>query len=242
MLKKMVLFFLPIGLIFAYNIAGAEEDAKKIVVEVEKILSLENVKGDQKMTIYRKDGTVRDYIMEIMTVGKGKTFLQILSPPREKGRQLLKLGDTVWSYMPSVKKSIRVSGRGSFMGGDFENNDVHRLDLTGDYTSEIIEELPDQYVLGLKGKDLSLSYAKIKLWVRKDNFQPVKQEYYTLTDKLIKSTTYQDIKSYGGWKKPSKLVMVNALNPKVKTILETLKFQGGVKNPAKRFRRSFLGK
>ena len=128
------------------------------------------------------------------------------------------------------------------MGGDFENNDVLRLNLTGDYTSEIVEELPDQYVLGLKGKDLSLSYAKIKLWVRKDNFQPIKQEYYTLTDKLIKSTIYEDIKDFGGFKRPARLVMQSALYPKQKTILEIKKFKIGVKNPSKRFRRSGLGK
>ena len=116
------------------------------------------------------------------------------------------------------------------------------MNLVGDYTSEIIEELPDEYVLGLKGKDLSLSYAKIKIWVRKDDFQPIKQEYYTLTDKLIKSTIYEDIKDFGGFKRPAKLVMKSALNPKQKTILEIEKFKGGMKNPSKRFRRSGLGK
>lgn len=242
MFKKMVMICLPIVLISSYSSFAVDKDASKIVMEVEKILSTENVKGYQKMTIYRKDGTVRVYTMEILTAGREKTFLQILSPPREKGRQLLKIGELVWSYLPSVKKSIRVSGRGAFMGGDFENNDVLRSNLAGDYTSEIIEELPDQYVLGLKGKDLSLAYAKIKLWVRKGDFQPVKQEYYTLTDKLIKSTSYQDIKDFSGLKKPAKMVMVSALNPKVRTILETIKFKGGIKNPSKRFRRSFLGK
>jgi len=128
------------------------------------------------------------------------------------------------------------------MGGDFENNDVLRVNLLKDYTSEIIEELTDQYVLGLKGKDLSLSYAKIKIWVRKDDFQPVKQEYYTLTDKLIKSTAYQNIKDFGGFKRPAKLVMQSALNPKQKTILEIKEFKKGAKNPSKRFRRSSLGR
>jgi hypothetical protein len=78
--------------------------------------------------------------------------------------------------------------------------------------------------------------------VRKGDFQPVKQEYYTLTEKLIKSTSYQDIKDFSGLEKPAKMVMVSALNPKVRTTLETLKFKGGIKNPSKRFRRSFLGK
>ena len=180
--------------------------------------------------------------MNVMTSGTEKAFVEILAPPREKGRQMLKLGDIVWSYLPSVKKSIRVSGRGSFMGGDFENNDVLRLNLVDDYIPKIIEELPDQYVLGLKGRDLSLSYAKIKLWVRKDNFQPVRQEYFTLSDKLMKSVAYQDIRDFNGLKRPAKLVMQSALHPKQKTVLELMKFKKGVKNPSKIFRRSTLGR
>ena len=102
--------------------------------------------------------------------------------------------------------------------------------------------MPDQYVLALKGKDLSLAYAKIKLWVRKDNYHPVKQEYYTVTDKLIKSTTYQDIKDFGGFQRPSKLVMQSALSPKQKTILEIVTFEKDVNNSSKRFRKSSLGR
>jgi outer membrane lipoprotein-sorting protein len=241
MLKRIVMICLSIIFISSYSLA-VDKDASKIVIKVEKILSLKDIKSEQLMTVYRSDGTVRPYKMQVLTSGKEKSFAELLSPPREKGRQVLKLGDIVWSYLPSVKKSIRVSGRGSFMGGDFENNDVLRLNLVGDYTSEILEELSDQYVLGLKGKDLSLCYAKIKIWVRKGDFQPIKQEYFTLSDKLIKSTFYQDIKTFSGLKRPSKMVMQSALNPKQKTILELIEFEHGVKNPAKIFRRSNLGK
>ena len=241
MLKKIVMICLSIVFISSYSFA-VDKDVSEIIMEVEKILSLEDVSADQVMTVYRKDGTIRPYEMRALTSGKDKSFVELTAPPREKGRQVLRLGDVVWSYLPSVKKSIRVSSRGSFMGGDFENNDVLRLNLAGDYKSEIIEELPDQYVLWLKGKDLSLSYAKIKIWVRKDNFQPVKQEYYTLSDKLIKSTIYEDIKDFGGFKRPARLVMQSALYPKQKTVLAINKFKIGVKNPSKRFRRSGLGK
>lgn len=228
--------------LFASYCNSADEEVSKIVMEVEKILSLADIKSEQLMTVYRKDGTVRPYEMTALTSGKDKSFVELTSPPREKGRQVLRLGDVVWSYMPSVKKSIRVSGRGSFMGGDFENNDVLRLNLVGDYTAELIQEAGDLYVLELKGKDLSLSYAKIKLWARKDSYQPVKQEYYTLSNKLIKSTQYEDIVEYKGYVRPSRMIMQSALNPKQKTILEIITFEGGVKNPSRIFRRSNLGK
>lgn len=239
---KKVLSITSAVILIASFCYSAENDVTAIVFEVEKILSLEDILSKQKMTVYRKDGSVRPYEMDVLTKGKDKTFAEILSPPREKGRQMLKLGDVVWSYLPSVKKSIRISGRGSFMGGDFENNDVLRLNLVGDYTAKILEELPDQYVLELKGKDLSLSYAKIKLWIRKVDYQAMKQEYYTLSDKLIKSTKYESIKDFHGHKRPAVLVMQSALSPKQKTILEILEIKRGVNNPSRKFRRSSLGK
>jgi len=244
MSKKKVLIWLSLLLISVYGSYGlaADKDALEIVDGVEKILKLEDINSKQLMTVYRKDGSIRPYEMKVMTIGRDKAWSDMLSPPREKGRQMLRLGDIVWSYMPSVKKSIRVSGRGSFMGGDFENNDVFRLNLVDDYTHEIIEELPDQYVLKLKGRNLSLAYAEMKLWVRKDGLQPLKQEYFTISSKLIKTTYYKNIKDYNGLKRPSQLVMISALDPKQKTILEMVTFEWGVKNPSKRFQKSNLGR
>jgi outer membrane lipoprotein-sorting protein len=241
MLKKMVMVGLSL-LFLCANSFAAEKGELDIIGKVDNILSTRTIKSQQLMTVYRKDGSVRPYRMDVMTDGKDKAFAEILEPPREKGRQMLRLGDIVWSYLPSVKKSIRVSGRGSFMGGDFENNDVLRVDLVGDYTARVIEESTDQYVLELKGKDLSLAYAKMKLWVRKSDFQPTKQEYFTITDKLIKRTIYEDVRDFKGHKRPGKLIMQSALHPKEKTVLELVTFEKGVKNPARIFRRSNLGK
>jgi outer membrane lipoprotein-sorting protein len=194
------------------------------------------------MTVYRKDGSVREYVIDVMTSGTDRAFAEILEPSREKGRQMLKLGDVVWSYLPSVKKSIRVSGRSKFMGGDFENNDVLRLNLVEDYVPAIVEELPGQYVLELEGKNLSLTYAKIRVWVDKDTFQPTRQEYYAVSGMLVKSASFSDVRSFGGMKRPAVMEMYSALSPKKKTVLELIEFSKGVKNPDELFRRSSLGK
>jgi len=241
MLRKMLMLLLVVVFSQSYVFA-ADKTAEELVAEVDSILGLADIKSVQTMTVFRKDGTVRPYKMNVMTKGADKAFAEITAPPREKGRQTLKVGDIVWSYLPSVKKSIRVSGRGSFMGGDFENNDVLRLNLVGDYTSTITGETSDQYIVSLKGKDLSLAYAKIKLWVRKSDSQSVKQEYYTISDKLIKLTVYENVKDFRGCVRPAKLVMQSALYPKQKTELELLKYQRGVKNPSKIFKRSNLGR
>ena len=129
------------------------------------------------------------------------------------------------------------------MGGDFTNNDILRLRLIDDYVPKIVEDLPDQYVLELKGKDLKLTYAILRLWVRKGDFQPIRLECYTISDELIKSVFYQDYRDFGeGLTRPGMLEVKSAILPTSKTFLEIIYLKRGVKNPAKRFRRSNLGK
>ncbi|NNK84238.1 MAG: outer membrane lipoprotein-sorting protein, partial [Desulfobacterales bacterium] len=166
----------------------------------------------------------------------------------------LRLGDVVWAYFPNkssiqnrtnrrLKTAIRVSGRETFMGGDFSNNDVLRMNLIDDYIPEIIDDLPDQYVLKLQGKDMSLTYATMRLWVRKGDFQPVRLETYSINDDLIKSIFYQDYRVFeGGLTRPGMLEVKSAILPKKKTFLEIIYLKRGVNNPAKRFRKTNLGK
>jgi hypothetical protein len=142
-----------------------------------------------------------------------------------------------------LKQAIRVSGRETFMGGDFSNNDILRMKLIDDYMPKIIEDLPDQYVLELKGKDLSLTYAALRLWVRKGDFQPIRLECYTISGELIKSVFYQDYRDFGeGLVRPGMLEVKSAILPKSKTFLEIIYLKRGVKNPAKRFQKANLGK
>ena len=205
MLQKRFVIGLLIFFTCSYGFASNKNDSKvvkdaaEIVQEVSKIMALDDIRSEQVMTVCRKGGTIRQYRLKIMTSGGDKSFAEIIEPKQLKDRQFLRLGDTVWAYFPDrslqgraerrVKTAIRVSGRETFLGGDFTNNDILRLKLIDDYVPKIVEDLPDQYVLELKGKELKLSYAMLRLWVRKGDFQPIRFECYTICDELIKSVS-----------------------------------------------------
>jgi outer membrane lipoprotein-sorting protein len=262
MVKKAFVIGLLMFLACSYGFAMDKEvsegnqdvTAIDIIDRVSKIMSLDDSRSEQVMTVAREDGTIRQFRLRIMTSDGDKAFAEIIEPKKFKGRQFLRLGDAVWAYFPDrtyaqsrserrTKTVVRVSGRETFMGGDFTNNDVLRLNLIGDYTAEIIEDLPDQYVLKLKGKDLNLAYSTLRLWVRKGDFQPIRMECYTVSDELIKSVFYQDYRDFGeGLIRPGMLEVKSAILPKSKTFLEIIYLKRGVKNPAWRFRRSSLGK
>ena len=54
-------------------------------------------------------------------IGIDLAFTEYLSPPREKGTKMLKLGDKLWTYSPQTDRVIQISGhmlRQSVMGSD----------------------------------------------------------------------------------------------------------------------------
>jgi outer membrane lipoprotein-sorting protein len=251
----LMFFTCPYGFAISKVVLEENQDvtAIDIIERVSQIMSLTDIRSEQVMTVVREDGTIRQYRLKIMTSGRDKAFAEIIEPKKVKGRQYLRLGDTVWAYFPDPsyfrsrtqrrsRIAIRVSGRETFMGGDFTNNDILRLNLIDDYTSEIIEDLPDFYILKLKGKDLKLTYAILRLWVRKVDFQPIRMELYSISDELIKSVSYQDHRDFDGITRPAILEVKSAILPKNKTILEIIYLKRGVKNPANRFQRSSLGR
>ncbi|MCD6184893.1 MAG: outer membrane lipoprotein-sorting protein [Deltaproteobacteria bacterium] len=261
MVKKTFVIGLLVFLACSYGFAENKDilesnnvTAKDIIGQVSQIMALDNIVSEQVMTICRKDATIRQYRLKIMTSGKDKAFAEVLEPKQFAGRQFLRLGDAVWAYFPDrisieskadrrVKMTIRVSGRETFMGGDFTDYDVLRFNLLEDYLPEIVEDLPDQYVLKLKGKDLNHTYATLRLWVRKGDFQPIRMEFYTISDELIKSVFYQDYRNFGeGLIRPGMLEVKSAILPTSKTFLEIIYLKRGVKNPSYRFQRPSLGR
>ena len=224
------------------DISNDEKDAMEIIKEVDKIIAMIDIKSEQVVTVYRKDGSTRQYRFNIMTGGGNKAFAEIIEPSREQGIQMLRFGEMVWRYLPDIKKTIRISGRQSFMGSDVKDIDILRLNLAEDYISRIVEDSRDTYILELQGKHSSLLYAKSKLWVKKKDFQPIKQEYFSHSGKLAKTVFYRDYKDFEGVMRPAVLEMQSALFPEGKTTLELTSYRKGVKNRAKIFHRSNLGR
>lgn len=127
----------------------------------------------------------------------GVGFLQIQAQDGDDDRFL---------YLPELKRSRRISGsnRGqSFMGTDFSYGDLDRRDLRraavvtrGD---ETLAGFPCWHISATpSGSDAA--YARAELWVRKDNFVPLKMEMYGRSGALTKTLTTQEVRRiHGRW-------------------------------------------
>jgi outer membrane lipoprotein-sorting protein len=224
------------------TISDDEKGAMEIIAKVDKIISMIDIKSEQMMTIFRKDGSIRQYKLNIMTDGGDKAFAEIIEPAREQGIQMLRFGEVLWRYLPNMKKPVRISGGQSFMGSDVKDIDILRLNLADDYIYRFVEKSRDTYVIELRGRNSSLVYPKSKLWVKKKDSQPTKQKYFSHNGKLVKTVFYRDYRDFDGVKRPALLEIQSTSFPERKTTLKLISYRKGVKNPANIFHRSNLGR
>ena len=192
----------------------AEPTAAELLTRVDEILSPPEFEAKLTFVSHKARGETHTYSMRLLKKGNDMFRVWFLSPPDDVGQEVLRIGEDMWSYMPNLKRALKVSTKQDFQGGDFANSDVLRVALTRDYTPTIAEQTPEQWVLDLAARNDTVTYARVKIWVRKKDNQPEKLEYYTASGKAIRAMDLQDLKTYGKLVRPTKWVMHNLLEPK----------------------------
>jgi outer membrane lipoprotein-sorting protein len=184
-------------------------------------------------------------------VGTDLAFTEYLSPPREAGTKMLKLGDKLWTYSPQTDRVIQVSGhmlRQSVMGSDMSYNDMMEDRPIEELYSATIEgsvevDGRDHWIMVLDAKVKGLSYPKRRSWVDKEYLLPIKEELYAKSGKLLKTASLHGIKKVQGRWFPSKFVYKDELKRNSKGtewIIDSIEFNKII--PATRFSKALLRK
>jgi outer membrane lipoprotein-sorting protein len=197
--------------VFASTAHAAEPDALTLLRQYDRIMGPANFDMTSSMAAHREDGSVRTYKMKVLKSGNDKLRVWFSEPSSAKGQEMLRNGDNLWIYMPNLKRAVRMASRDSFMGGDFNNADVLRVNYEADYTAELVaSKLPNTYQLNLKAKGPQVAYDRITLWMTKEAGPlPVRAEFYAASGKLLRSADFKDPKDFGGIRRPASIVMRN---------------------------------
>ena len=184
-------------------------------------------------------------------IGTEKAFTEYISPAREAGTKMLKIGDKLWTYSPQTDRVIQISGhmlRQSVMGSDMSYNDmmedrtmeqIYKASISG---SEKINNR-DHWIIKMEARIKGLPYPKRKAWVDKEYFLPIKEELYAKSGKLLKTSTLSDIKKIKGRWFPSKFKFKDELKRNSKGtewIIEKIEFDTDIKES--RFTKALLRK
>ena len=106
-----------------------------------------------------------------------------------------------------------------------------------------LEDDGDAWKLTLSSKSAELSqFSTIELYLRKSDFQPIKQEYFSHREKLVKTVFYRDYRDFEGVLRPALLEVQSASFSERKTILELISYRKDVKNRTNIFQKSNLGR
>jgi len=199
----MILLLWPAAFVIAQDLTGQE-----ILKRVDKNQLLDHAIITAKMTIHGRSGT-RTITSKSWIEGKDQSFSEYLSPAREKGKKMLKLGDKLWTYTPEPHdRIIAISGhllKQSVMGSDLSYEDMMSNDsLQEDYEAVVtgkdaIEGRPC-LVLEMTAKRKDVAYFKRKVWIDSERWITMKTDLLAKSEKLLKRfVTKQVVKLEHRW-------------------------------------------
>ena len=246
MIKKMIYM-----IFFSFVSSQIENiSVDDIINKMDKNLNAKSRVLKSKMVVHGRRSS-RTIESKNWVIGTDKAFTKYLSPAREKGMKMLKLGDKLWTYSPQTDRVIQISGhmlRQSVMGSDMSYNDMMEdRPLEEIYTStisgsEILADR-DHWVITMEAKVKGLPYPKRKAWIDKEYFLPVKEELYAKSGKLLKTSTLSDFKKIQDRWFPSKYKYKDELKRNSKGtewIIDEVEFNTDI--PESRFSKALLRK
>lgn len=151
----------------------------------------------------------KNSLFEVYLSGNDKTLIKTLAPERDRGRNLLMLGENMWAYVPNLKRAVRVSVAQK-LTGDAANGDLARMRWSEDYLASLQEELSEMYIIFLKAQKKGLTYDQLRVWIEKKTYRPRQVEYLTISGKVIKTAQLQDYRQMAGKERPTMMVITDA--------------------------------
>ena len=237
-------------LLFSFVFGQNEMTVEEIIQAMDNNLNAKNRVLTSKMVVHGRRAS-RTIESKNWVVGTDLAFTEYLSPPREAGTKMLKVGNKLWTYSPQTDRVIQISGhmlRQSVMGSDMSYNDmmedrplVELYEATLERSVEI--DGRDHWIMLLEAKVKGLSYPKRRAWIDKEYLLPMKEELYAKSGKLLKTSTMDGIKKVQGRWFPSRFIFKDELKRNSKGtewIIDEIAFDVDI--PNSRFSKALLRK
>jgi outer membrane lipoprotein-sorting protein len=196
--------------------AGVDAHARKIVEEADRIrFPAEGFQVDVAIATTGKERAADEHKYRILSKGNENTVVMITEPASERGQIMLMKGHDLWVFMPNVSQPVRLS-LAQRLTGQVANGDLARANFAGDYEPKVVRTDTidgEQYdVLELTAVDRSVTYPRVVYWVKQSTSAPYKAEFYSASNRLLKTCRYEKFEKVLGKLRPTRLVMEDALH------------------------------
>jgi len=183
--------------------SAQQPDAGQIMEKSRELTLAGSLKANVTLSITEKNGSVRNRTISMITKsypdGTEKRLIKFMEPADVKGTGMLIIdyeasADEMWIYLPALKRTRRIvsSEKGkSFMNSEFSNADMsspslsdfkyRHLEGSGQNDVWIIECVPSD-----NEKVAEYGFSRRVSYIRKNNYQVKKMEFYDRENKLFK--------------------------------------------------------
>lgn len=168
-----------------------------------------------------KNSEIRKY--RVLSKGISNTIVMVTEPASERGQILLMKERDLWVFMPDVSQPVRIP-LSQRLTGQVANGDLARANFAADYNPKILrtETIGGNayHVLELTAIDRGVTYQRLIYWVRQKDNWPYKAEFYSLSNRLLKTAKYEDFQTMAGKIRPTRLVIDDALTSGSRSVLQ----------------------
>lgn len=197
--------------------------ARKIVEDADRIrFPAEGFQVDVAIVTTGRDKEPDERRYRVLSKGNDNTVVMVTEPATERGQIMLMKGRELWIFLPNVSQPVRLS-LAQRLTGQVANGDLARANFSGDYNPRLLrtETIDGEkfHVLELMAVDRGVTYQRVVYWVHESSSAPYKAEFYSASNRLLKSCTYAGFETMAGKLRPTRLVMDDALRAGERSVL-----------------------
>jgi outer membrane lipoprotein-sorting protein len=203
--------------------AQGQDLAKQVLLESDRVrFPQESFEMDASIDSFSDGQPTESRKYRILSKGNENTVVMVTEPASERGQIMLMKGRDLWIFLPDVSQPVRLS-LAQRLTGQVANGDLARANFSGDYDAKLVRteqiEGESHHVLELTAVDRGVTYQKVVYWVKQSNAYPYKAEFYSASNRLLKTCRYESFQTIAGRVRPTRIVMTDGLRKGDESVL-----------------------
>ena len=226
-----------LSLLFSISLSSAQATptADDLLAAIDRNMNYDTRSSQIKMTVVKGRRT-KVYEMESHGRGRDQAAIEFMAPARDKGTKMLKKGDELWMFLPSIEKTQKISGhmlRQGMMGSDMSYEDLlESTQLVNIYTATVTgtKEIDGRscYQMEMIANSKETTYAKRVSCIDTEYLVPIQEQLYATSGMLLKEWTMTSIQNIDGRNFPTKLIVQDKLQANSVTTIEFVELKFSV--------------
>ena len=199
-------YLLPLLMLALPALAADEErDATQIVRDAINHWRGLSSYTEMTMVIHRPDWE-RSMTMQAWTKGDDHSLVRVMEPKKDRGNGTLTDENSMWTFSPKINRVIKVPSSmmgQSWMGSDFSNKDISRVDdIIYQYDHSLLsttveDEITIYEIESIPHEEAAVVWGREVLTIRDDHVV-LEHAFYDQDGELVKSLKSLEIAEMGG--------------------------------------------